>query len=327
MFSIIHEIGWRSAFYCLFAGGVSLISLIALLRQTSTERQNRIKAELNHALRADGGDPVDTDPVNALNLPMRRRRSLLSRYLMMAGHTLVLLGSLYFGRSAAISALYAHQANAAYAAHDYGGAAKRYEFALTANPYANFLTTQYQDSVAQNDAKGGELGERRRMVNLHPGDEGNHNDLANVLMQRGDIDHAIKEYQQAVALKPDNPIVHNNLGNALTAAHRYPEAIVELHKALQINPNQAATYYNLANTLTANNQPDEAIKYFHSALEKNPKLAPAYFNLAQVLKKQGKREEAIAAMDMFLQIAPKMPEFAGPVEKARAQIDVWRKAL
>lgn len=325
MFSIIHEIGWRSAVYCLFAGGVSLISLIALLRQTSAERQSRIKAELNNTLRADSGDPDDTDPVNALNLPPLRPRSLLSRCLMMAAHAMVLVGSLYFGRSALISALYAHQAKAAYAEHDYEGAAKRYESALTAHPYANFLMTQYQDSVAQNDAKGGELGDRRRMVNLHPGDEGNHNDLANVLMQRGDIDHAIKEYQQAVALKPDNPIVHNNLGNALTAAHRYPEAIAELHKALQINPNQAATYYNLANTLTANNQLDEAIKYFHSALERNPQLAPAYFNLAQVLKKQGKHKEAIVAMDTFLQIAPKFPEFAGPVEKARAQIDAWRK--
>jgi tetratricopeptide (TPR) repeat protein len=326
MFSILHEIGWRSAVYCLLAGGVSLFSLVTLVRQTVKERRIHIQADLSHAIRAEYADQDDTDPVNVLHLPPARPHSLLWRYLLMAAHALVLIGSLYLGLPAMKSALYTHQAQVAFSQHDYEGAVKRYESALAASPYADHLMTQYQDSLAQRDAKGGEIGDMRRLVSLHPGSAGDHNDLGNVLMKRGEIDNAIKEYRQAIALKPDDPIVHNNLGNALTAARNYPEAIAELQEAIHIDPDQAATYYNLANTFIANNRTTEAIKYFHRAIERNPKLAAAYFNLAQVLAKQGKREEAIVAMDTFLQIAPTMPEFAGSVGKAKQQLDSWRNA-
>ncbi len=323
MSAIIHEVGWRYALYCLFVCGVSLLSLMTLFRQTLTERQSQIKADLSRAIRADRDED---DPADVLNRTPSQPNTLLPRYLLMAAHLLVIFGSLYFGLPAMKSALYTHQANSSYIEHDYETAVKRYDNALVASPYANFLLARYQDSLAQRDQKGGQLGDLRRMVNLHPGDEGNHNDLGNALMQRGDMANAIKEYQQAVQLKPDNAIVHNNLGNALQAAHRYPESIAELRRAMQLDPGQIPTYYNLANTLMANGQTDEAIKYYRTAIEKNPKMAPAYYNLAQALAKLGKRDEAMTTMDTFLQIAPKMPEFAPAVVKAKKQLSDWRKA-
>ena len=323
MNSILHEIGWRSAIYCLFVGGVSLFSLSILIRQTVNERQSRIQAELNLAMRAEEDD---ADPIDVLNISPSRPPSLLSRYLLIAAHTMVIAASLFFGLHDMKSALYAHQANNSFAEHDYDNAVKRYDSALASSPYAEYLMKQYQASLAQSDLKGGDLGDMRRLVGLHPGNEGNHNDLGNVLMQHGDMAGAIKEYQQAVALKPDDPIVHNNLGNALQAAHRYPESITELRRAIQLDPNQIPTYYNLANTLMANDQTEEAVKYYHTALEKNPKLAPAYYNLAQALAKLGKQDQAMTTMDTFLQLAPKQPEFAGAVAKAKQQLTDWRSA-
>lgn len=322
MVSLIHEVGWRSALFFLFTAGVSFYSLVALVRQTARERQNRIATELGQALRADQDD---MDPVNVLLATPSGRGSALARTFLISAYAVMFLGSLWFGLPAMKSALYAHRANAAFAEHNYEDAIKLYDSALIASPYANFLHAQYQTAFAQNDGKGGELGEKRRMVTLHPGDEGFHNDLGNALMQRGEMANAIKEYKLAVALKPDDPIVHNNLGNALQTARRFPEAIAELRKALELDPNQVPTYYNLANTLMANDQVDEAIKFYHSAIDRNPKLAPAYYNLAQGLAKQGKRNEAMTAMDTFLQLAPKQPEFAAVIVKAKQQIADWRK--
>ncbi len=323
MSSIIHEVGWRNATYCLFVAGVSLFSLISLIRQTLQERDIQITKELGRTMH---GDPDEADPVNVLRASPSRHNSLRSRSLLMTTHLVIFIGGLAFGIPALKSALYTHRGNAAMAEHNYDDAAKAYDSALTTSPYAGSLYLKFQDALAQRDEKGGGLGDMRRMANLHPGDEGNHNNLGNALMQRGDMADAIKEYQQAVALKPDDPIVHNNLGNALQAAHRYKESIAELRKALQLDPNQVPTYYNLANTLTEDNQNEEAVKAYRSAIEKNAKMTPAYYNLAQALAKLGKRDEAITAMDTFLQLASKQPEFADAVTKAKQQLNDWHTA-
>ncbi|MCW3051230.1 MAG: hypothetical protein JWN14_400 [Chthonomonadales bacterium] len=320
---MLHEIGWRSAIYCFFVGAVSLFSMLILIRQTAQERQAQIKAELSQAMRADLEE--EDDPADVLHMGSFRPNTLLSRYLLIVAHAMVIVGSVLIGLPSMKSASYAHQGNMAYDAHDYETSVKRYYSALEASPYANLLMTRYQESLAQSDSKGGEIGNLRRLVTLHPGDQGNHNDLGNQLMQHGDMENAVKEYKIAVALNPSDAIVHNNLGNALQAAHRYPESIVELRKALQLDPNQTPTYYNLANTLMANKQVDEAIKYYNVALKRDPKLAPAYYNLAQAFAQQGRRDMAMTTMDSFLQIAPRQPEFADAVIKAKAQIADWRK--
>jgi tetratricopeptide (TPR) repeat protein len=322
MNSILHEAGWREVIYCLFVGTISLFSLITLIRQLTKEHEARVQAELNRAVRVERGeiDPLPVEPVSPTI-----QRSLLTRSLLIAAHSFVVVGSLYLGLPALKSALYTHQGNTAFVEHDYDTAVKRYESALAANPFASSLRLQYQSALAQSDAKGGDLGELKRMVQLHPGNEGDHNDLGNALMRKGDLADAIKEYQQAVALNPENAIVHNNLGNALQAAHRYPESIQELRMAIQIDPGQVPTYYNLANTLMANNQPEEAVTYYRSATEKDPKLAPAYYNLAQALAKLGRRDDAVVAMDTFLQVAGKQPDFSDAVVRAKKQLAEWSK--
>jgi len=319
---MLHEIGWRSVIYCVFVGAVSLFSMLILIRQTAQERQAQITAELSQAMRAD---LEEDDPADVLHKVPFRPSSLLPRYLLIAAHAMVIVGSVLIGLPSMKSASYTHQGNLAYDAHDYETSVQRYYSALEATPYANLLMTRYQASLAQSEAKGGELGNLRRLVNLHPGDAGNHNDLGNQLIQHGEIENAIKEYKLAQTLNPSNAIVHNNLGNALRAAHRYPESIVELRKALQLDPNQTPTYYNLANALMANRQVDEAIKYYNAALKRDPKLAPAYYYLAQAFAQQGKRDLAMVTMDSFLQVAPSQPEFADTVVKAKAQLADWRK--
>ena len=313
----------RTALYFVLVAGVSLVSLLALIRQMLQERDRQIKSEFS---RTTGVDRDSADPADVLIKAPSRHGSLLPRYLMIAAHTVVFLASLALGIPTFKSVLYARQGNSAFTEHNYDAAVKAYDSALSSSPYAGYLHARFQDSLAQRDANTGGLGDLRRMVGLHPGDEGAHNNLGNALMEKGDLSNAILEYQQAVALKPDNAIFHNNLGNALQVARRYKDSIAELRQAIKLNPNQLPTYYNLANTLMTDNQTDEAITAYHNAIDKNPELIPAYYNLAQALAKKGRRSDAVAALDTFLQLAPQHAEFANAVAKAKAQLADWRKA-
>jgi tetratricopeptide (TPR) repeat protein len=321
MNSIIHETGWRIALYCLFVGAVSLFSMLALIGRIQQERRIRIQAEVNDAMRIERGETISDEQLAAA---YPSRRTVRGRALFLAAHTLVIAGSLTFALPALKAARYTHLGNEAFVEHNYDEAVKAYDIALATDPQAGFLNAQFQTAIAQRDDKGGEVGELRRLMSLHPGDAALHNRLGAALMQKGDGAHGIQEFQRAVALKPENSFFHNNLGNALRDAHRYTEAIATLRKALQLNPDQAPTYYNLANTLLSNRQTDEAVKYYRIAIEKDPRLAPAYYDLAQALETQGKRAEAIATMETFLRMAARQPEMADAMEKANAHLARWR---
>ncbi len=325
MFSPIHEAAWRIVFYCLLAAISSLLSLGYLLRQSEAERNARLQEAITSTLTEHSEELETDDPVDILMPQESPFRRVWFRSLLIVTHCLVFLGSVYFMVPALKSAFYIHRGNRAYAEHNYDEAVKSYESALAANPSAEFLHMQMQTSLAQRDDKGGELGQMRHMVDLHPGNQGGHNDLGNALMQKGDIPNAILEYEQAIALKPNDPIAHNNMGNALKTAGRLPESIAEFRKALALDPTQTPSYYNLANALLENNQIKEAIKYFHLALDRDPKLAPIYYNLAHALDKQGKKAEAIAAMQQFIQLAKVQPEFGPVLERAQKQIADWKK--
>ena len=82
---------------------------------------------------------------------------------MISAHSLVFIASLYFLVPALKSARYTHLGNVAFAEHNYEGAVKSYEIALSSNGYAAFLHQQMLDSLAQRDDKSGELGLMRRM--------------------------------------------------------------------------------------------------------------------------------------------------------------------
>ncbi len=331
MFPVVHEAGWRIVLFYLLTAIVSLGSLISLLKQGQQSRHRRLQNEITRQLEEERGTeslnmlPGD-DPVDILNPLASRFKAQMPRYLMMSAHSLVFIVSLLFLVPALKSARYTHLGNNAYSEHNYEGAVKAYEVAISSNGCTAFLHKQMLDSLAQRDDKSGDLGEMRRMVGLHPGNQAGHNDLGNALMQKGDTSTAIGEYRQAVVLNPNDPIAHNNLGNALKTANQFVEAIAEFHRALELAPNQIPTYYNLANALQSSNQIEEAIKYYRIAIDKNPKLAPVYYNLAEALKKQGKRDEAIATMDTFIQLASPQPAFGAVVALAQKKLADWRKA-
>jgi Flp pilus assembly protein TadD len=107
-----------------------------------------------------------------------------------------------------------------------------------------------------------------------------HDNLGNVLLQKGRVDEAITQYQTALQIKPDNAKAHNNLGNALVKKGRVDEAITQYQTALRIKPDYAEAHNNLGNALVEKGKVDEAITQYQTALQIKPNYAEAHNNLA-----------------------------------------------
>ena len=64
-----------------------------------------------------------------------------------------------------------------------------------------------------------------------------HYNLAVIYLQREELDKAEQGYRNAIKIKPDYVEAHVNMGLVLSLKRRYPEAATHFRKALKINPN------------------------------------------------------------------------------------------
>ncbi|MGP8052597.1 MAG: tetratricopeptide repeat protein [Limisphaerales bacterium] len=135
-----------------------------------------------------------------------------------------------------------------------------------------------------------------------------HNNLGNVLVQKGRVDEAIAHYQTAIQIKPDYEKAYGNLGNALFQKGEVDEAMVQYQKALQIEPNDADAHNNLGNALLQKGQVDKAIAQCQKALQIKPDLAEACDSLGNAFLQKGEVDEAIVQYQKALQIKP---DYAG----------------
>ncbi len=126
----------------------------------------------------------------------------------------------------------------------------------------------------------------------------------------GQLDIAVKKFEQALALKPDYAEVHYNLGVTLRELDKIEEAIKSYKKAISIKNAYPNAHYNLGNALSSLKQYDGAIKHLELALIFNPRFAQAYNNLGLLYKNLGKDQEAGKKFDEALIIKPDYAEAA-----------------
>ena len=126
----------------------------------------------------------------------------------------------------------------------------------------------------------------------------------------GQLDLAVKKFEQALTLKPSYAEAHYNLGVTLRGLGQIEEAIKSYKNALtnkKVFPN---AHYNLGNAYSSLKQFDTAIKHFESAIIFNPKHAQAYNNLGLANKQLGKDFEAGKNFDNALIINPNYADAA-----------------
>ena len=165
------------------------------------------------------------------------------------------------------------------------------------------------------------------VVSKSPKNERAHNNLANVLMDKGVLKDAINHFYEAVRLNPSYADAHNNLGAALVKQGNLKEAIRHYHEALQIKPKYAEAHYNLGNALTKLGRINEAIRHYHEAIRIKRRYADVYINLGIAVASLGRMKDAIGHFKKALRIKPDYAEGHYNLGRALAAQGNLQKAI
>jgi tetratricopeptide (TPR) repeat protein len=150
-----------------------------------------------------------------------------------------------------------------------------------------------------------------------------HNNVAALLLERGQVDEAISHYEKALELRPDNrethyhlsvALLHTSLGNALARKGRLDEALVHYRKAVELRDDFADAHTNLASLLARKGETAEAIAHYEKAIAIPPEDAPSHIRLAKLLLQLGRNDEAVAHYRRALELT-KDPVVARSLEQ------------
>src|SRR5213080_3580142 len=129
--------------------------------------------------------------------------------------------------------------------------------------------------------------------------------LGNAFLQKGEVDAALTHYQKAVSVIPKDPDIQVGLGNALWQKGKAEEAIDHYRKALELRPYYFAAHYNLSTVLLQKGEIDDAIMHGQVALTIRPNVAAVHTNLAVALLAKGEIADGIRQFEKTLEIAPR----------------------
>jgi tetratricopeptide (TPR) repeat protein len=147
----------------------------------------------------------------------------------------------------------------------------------------------------------------RDVLSKNPESATAHNNLANVLRQRGALDEAVVHYRRALELEPNYQFGRYNLGATLVQKGDATAAIPLLEAALKTDPNNPKAYYSLGTALAQTGRPDEAIASYNRALQLQPEFLDAHTNLANLLLERGDNAGAMIHYQKALELDPKSP--------------------
>jgi tetratricopeptide (TPR) repeat protein len=130
------------------------------------------------------------------------------------------------------------------------------------------------------------------------------NNLSAILLQKGEIDEALRLSREAVAIEPDDPVGEINLGYALLQKGQFDEAIAHCRRSLSLQPNGPDACYDIGQAYLKKGQMIAAITNFQLALRLKPDFPGACCNLGYALLQSGRTPEAIANYQRAIALDP-----------------------
>ena len=109
-------------------------------------------------------------------------------------------------------------------------------------------------------------------IDRNPGAWLAHNNLGKLLLQAGEPEQAMEQFNAVIHLKPESGEPYNNLGNALVQLGRIPEASAAYNESLKRDPYSPETNNNLGIFLAQTGHTAEALSHFEQALRRHPLL-------------------------------------------------------
>ena len=125
------------------------------------------------------------------------------------------------------------------------------------------------------------------------------------LIQQGNYEEAIEQFDEALSLDPQYAAAYNNRGTAYDDLGLPTRAIQDYDDAIRLNPQYADAYYNRG--ITYNNVPGQrgrAIQDFDEAIRLDPQHKEAYGNRGSIYTILGQPERAIEDFDEVIRLDP-----------------------
>ena len=114
---------------------------------------------------------------------------------------------------------------------------------------------------------------QRDLIAERPGSAGALNDLANLLVETGELEEAEEVYRQAMGLEPGRPEPPFNLALLLAATDHPREAQKLLKEMLKEHPGHAWGHYQLGTLQQAGGNRSRALRSYREAFRLDPSLS------------------------------------------------------
>jgi tetratricopeptide (TPR) repeat protein len=111
--------------------------------------------------------------------------------------------------------------------------------------------------------------------------------MAYAFLKLGNVDEAIRHFQECTRLDSQNYVAQSYLGMLLAQQGRLDEAAQRFREALELQPSNADAHYNLGGVLMAQGQTDQAIQCFEKVLQLNPAFTEARLKLEAARRRNG----------------------------------------
>jgi tetratricopeptide (TPR) repeat protein len=155
-------------------------------------------------------------------------------------------------------------------------------------------------------------------IKLDPGHFAAYYNRGHAWRAKGDLDRAITDYSQAIRLDPKSAGAYNNRGNSWQDKGDLDHALADYDGAIRLDPYLAGAYNNRGNTRRAKGDFDRAIADYNQAIRLDPAFAMAYNNRGTAWYIKGDFDRAIADYDQTIRLDPK------EASAYRARGDAWR---
>jgi tetratricopeptide (TPR) repeat protein len=123
---------------------------------------------------------------------------------------------------------------------------------------------------------------------------------------KGDYEHAIADYTEAIKLNPKVASAYANRGRAYRAKGDYEHAIGDYTKAIRLDSKYAAFYNNRGLAYAAKGDNDHAIANYTEAIKLDPKLADAYDNRGRAYRAKGENDRALRDLKEATRLDPQL---------------------
>lgn len=144
------------------------------------------------------------------------------------------------------------------------------------------------------------------VISLDPRNDGAFVNRGIAYRRIGDIERAIRDYNEAIRLNPHAADAFNNRGNAFRTRHQPDRALTDYHEAIRLDPHYAHAFNNRGIIFLEFGEFDRAIADFDRAIAEESSYANAFRNRGLARAHQRRFELAVEDFDTASTLSPSL---------------------